>query len=381
MSDVNPPLAAVSSAITACTLSDTQMRLLRCLAEARFCSGPALAQRLGLTRTAVWKQVQSLKHLGLTVHSVAGKGYSLAMPLELLDEQRIRDGLSQAVRSRVADLQVYGVLDSTNDFLLRQPPSTTGGAWVCLAEMQTAGRGRQGRPWVSPFGASIYLSLLWRFAEGPATLGGLSLAVGVAAVRALRRVGVEGVGLKWPNDLLWRGRKLGGVLIEVNGESHGPCRAVLGLGLNGALPAQAATAIDQSWVDLQEVCDGAPPARNHLATALIEECVTLLADYADVGLKAYLPEWRSLNCLQDQPVVVHFAQHQEAGIARDVTDDGLLVLELPNGRRKAYAAGEVRLRSNDNRSNLIPPLPPGEGRGEGGYQAHTAATPATRTIG
>ncbi|TAN49337.1 MAG: bifunctional biotin--[acetyl-CoA-carboxylase] ligase/biotin operon repressor BirA [Methylococcaceae bacterium] len=319
------------------------MRLLRCLAEARFCSGPALAQRLGLTRAAVWKQIQSLKQLGLTVHSVAGKGYSLSAPLELLDDARIRDGLSEAVRSRIAGLQIHGVLDSTNDYLSRQ--ASQDGALVCLAEMQTAGRGRQGRSWVSPFGASIYLSILWRFAEGPASLGGLSLAVGVAAVRALQRVGVEGVGLKWPNDLLWRGRKLGGVLIEVSGESHGPCRAVLGLGLNGALPAPAAAAIDQSWVDLQEICQGTPPSRNQLAAALIEACVALLADYAGHGLKAYLPAWRRLNCLQDQPVTVHFAQHQETGIARDVTDDGLLVLELPDGRRKAYAAGEVRLRS------------------------------------
>lgn len=334
----------MSSSITAPALSESQTRLLHCLADGRFCSGAVLAQRLGLCRAALGKQIHSLESLGLTVHSVAGKGYRLSVPLELLDHTAICDGLAQAVRSRIAELQLHGVLDSTNSYLLRQRNSPDASAVVCLAEMQTAGRGRSGRQWVSPFGTSIYLSILWRFAEGPVVLGGLSLAVGAAAVRALHRCGVDGVGLKWPNDLLWCGRKLGGVLIEVAGESHGPCRAVLGLGLNGALSAQAGAGIDQAWVDLAEICGGKPPSRNRLAALLIEELVDVISRYAETGLRPYLSEWRQLNCVLDQPVVMHMADRHETGIARDVTDDGLLLLEMPDGSRKAYAAGEVRLR-------------------------------------
>lgn len=325
-------------------LSDSQSRLLRCLADGRFCSGAELALRLGLTRAAVWKQVHGLESLGLTVYSVAGKGYRLAAPLELLDAAAIMEGLSAQARSHVAELHTHAVVDSTNAHLLRLGTVAEAGALVCLAEMQTAGRGRGGRHWVSPFGASIYLSLLWRFPEGPAALGGLSLAAGVAAVRALQRCGVEGVGLKWPNDLLWRGRKLGGVLIEVAGENHGPCRVVVGVGINGAVPEHAGAGIDQDWVDLAALCGGRPPSRNRLAALLIEELVDLLSRYSATGLKAYLPEWRRLNCVLDRPVAMHWADRCENGIARDVTDDGLLLLELPDGSRKPYASGEVRLR-------------------------------------
>lgn len=324
-------------------LSELQTRLLRRLADGRFYSGTELAQGEGLSRAAIWKHIEALEnHLGLAVHRVAGKGYRLAAPLELLDRAGLWDSLADGTRQHLAGLHVHSVIDSTNAYLLRLRKSETGGH-ACLAEMQTAGRGRSGRQWVSPFGASLYLSLLWQF-EGPAVLGGLSLAAGVAVVRALNRLSIIGVGLKWPNDLLWQGRKLGGILIEMAGESHGPCSVVLGVGLNGKLPATAGAGIDQAWVDLAEVCGGQTPPRRRLAALLIDALVELLSGYGQQGLAAYLPEWRRHHCLQDQPVVLHLADRQENGIARGVDDDGLLLLELADGSRKAYAAGEVRLR-------------------------------------
>lgn len=322
------------------SLSDTQIHLLRHLADGHFRSGADLAQRLGLTRAAVWKHIHALEGVGLHVHSVAGKGYRLAAPLDLLDRNTLQERIAPECWAQLTELQVHTLLDSTNAHLLRQ-----GSAGIaCLAEAQNAGRGRSGRHWVSPFAASIYLSLSWHFAEGPAVLGGLSLAVGVAAARALSRCGIGEIGLKWPNDLLWRQRKLGGVLIEVVGESHGPCRVVVGVGINGAVPAQAGTAIDQSWVDLAEVTGGRPPSRNQLAAGLIEELVTLLRHYPEYGLQAHLPEWRRLNCVLDRPVTLHLAERSLPGVARDITEDGLLVLDLEDGTRKAFAGGEVRLR-------------------------------------
>jgi BirA family biotin operon repressor/biotin-[acetyl-CoA-carboxylase] ligase len=324
-------------------LSELQTRLLQRLADGRFYSGTELAQGEGLSRTAVWKHIAALEQqLGLTIHRVAGKGYRLAAPLELLERDSLWDSLAADTRQHLAGLHLHQRIDSTNAYLLRLRKSTPGGH-ACLAEMQTAGRGRSGRQWVSPFGASLYLSILWQF-EGPAVLGGLSLAAGVAVVRALNRLGISGVGLKWPNDLLWQGRKLGGILIEMAGESHGPCSVVLGVGLNGKLPATAGAGIDQAWVDLAEIGGGSSPPRQQLAALLIDALAELLSGYSQQGLAAYLPEWRRLNCILDQPVVLHLADRQEQGIARDVNDDGLLLLELADGSRKAYAAGEVRLR-------------------------------------
>lgn len=327
--------------------SESQFRLLQCLADGQFHSGADLAERLGLTRAAVWKQMHGLESLGIAFHSVAGKGYKLVSALDLLDSDQILSGIAAKSARNIAALQVHPALDSTNAHLLRLPAVDPGKAIVCLAEMQTAGRGRQGRRWISPLGASIYLSLLWRFDEGPAALGGLSLAVGVAAVRALRRCGVEAIGLKWPNDLLWRNRKLGGVLIEVVGESHGPCRVVVGLGLNVSVPRRAGEQIDQDWVDLAEICSGRPPSRNLLSSLLVEEMVDLLCDYAEKGLTAYLPEWRGHNCVLNQPVRLQLVDRSETGVVRDVTEEGLLMLEHQDGSLKSYASGEVSLRLVD----------------------------------
>jgi BirA family biotin operon repressor/biotin-[acetyl-CoA-carboxylase] ligase len=229
------------------------------------------------------------------------------------------------------------------DIAQQQPAS----AWVCLAEYQTAGKGRRGRTWVSPFGHNIYVSLLWRFQDGPAAIAGLSLAIGVAVIRALRQAGITEAGLKWPNDIYWRGRKLAGILIEVSGESSGPCHAVIGLGLNLYLPPVQAEAIEQAWVDLQQIV-GEPFTlqRNRWVALLLNEIVPVVADYPTRNLSDYVSEWRNYDCMSGQAVNIFMGEQVFAGIVRGVDDQGLLLLEDDAGNLRTFASGEVSFRAS-----------------------------------
>ena len=127
---------------------------------------------------------------------------------------------------------------------------------VCTAEQQTAGRGRRGREWISPFGRNLYVSTVWEFTQGAAALEGLSLAVGVAVAQALKGLGLPEVQLKWPNDIQHEGKKLGGVLLEMVGDASRQCQVVVGIGVNVAMPGAAANAIDQAWTDISRMTAG-----------------------------------------------------------------------------------------------------------------------------
>jgi BirA family transcriptional regulator, biotin operon repressor / biotin---[acetyl-CoA-carboxylase] ligase len=322
---------------------DRRDALLRLLADGQLHSGAELAAALGVSRAAVWKTLhRAAEELGLELKAVRRKGYMLARPLELLDRAAIEAALPAPVRAGL-DIEVRFSVDSTNTRLMQAAGAGAPSGRVCLAERQLAGRGRAGRGWVSPFGENIYLSMLWRYPGGPAGLGGLSLACGVAVAELLRGAGVADIALKWPNDLHWRRRKLGGLLLEVAGESHGPSHVVVGLGLNRRLGSQQAAAIDQPWVDLGGVLGDALPGRNALAAALIEALAAALAAYGEHGLAPFLPAWRGFDAYQGEPVVLLMGGQQLAGTCAGIADDGALLLDTPEGLR-AFHAGEVSLR-------------------------------------
>ena len=328
-------------------MSNTLKQLLALLADGEFHSGTTLAQLLAVSRSAVWKQLQCLEAWGIEIVAVTGKGYKLQRALQLLDQTQIQSALLPAVAALVQRLEVHDELASTNSYLLDIAQQQPASAWVCLAEYQTAGKGRRGRTWVSPFGHNIYLSLLWRFQDGPAAIAGLSLAIGVAVIRALRQAGITEVGLKWPNDIYWRGRKLAGILIEVSGESSGPCHAVIGLGLNLYLPPVQAEAIEQAWVDLQQILgEQIALQRNRWVALLLNEIVPVVADYQTRKLSDYVNEWRTYDCLAGQAVNIFMGEQVFAGIVRGVDNQGLLLLEDDAGNLRAFASGEVSFRAS-----------------------------------
>lgn len=324
----------------------TTEALLQALADGEFHSGEELGQVMAVSRTAVWKQVKKLEELGLDVESVKGRGYRLAGGVELLDKAVIERGLLPGVKEQVSLFDVLGVVESTNKLAMEYALSKPGSGYVCTAEQQTAGRGRRGKPWHSPYAGNIYLSVVWEFASGAAALEGLSLAVGVAVVDALNACGVEGVQLKWPNDLLFNHRKLAGILLEMTGDAAGPCQVVVGIGLNVMMSSDSAGKIDQPWVDVDTITGGGV-SRNQLMSALLNQLLPLLAHYERDGFAAYREQWQQLDAFAGQQVFVSLGQEVVTGKAAGVDSDGALVLETASGRR-LFSGGEVSLRRVDD---------------------------------
>lgn len=321
-------------------ISITQKKILSILADGAFHSGTELASRLGLSRSAIWKQLDFLSDLELGYVAVKGKGYRLDRSLQLLDEGVLYKFVDERTRAMISQLEIHDVLPSTNTYLsgLSMQPATPG--YVCIAEKQSAGRGRRGRQWISPYGNNVYLSILWRFQSGPAAISALSLAVGVAVIRALKVFNIDGLGLKWPNDIYSRGRKLGGILIEVTGESDGPCAAVIGLGLNLFLSEREAEGIDQAWTDLSRISTFKLD-RNRLVAVLLIQLCRVLESYENLGIKAYLSEWRSYDCLFGERAKVFIGGHEFEGAIAGIDDQGLLLMRHADGTVRAFASGEL----------------------------------------
>lgn len=318
-------------------------RVLALMSDGAWHSGAQLAAELGLSRNAVWKQFERIREAGLDVESTAGRGYRLPGGLELLDAARVRGELSAASRRQLSGITVLPSVDSTNRWLYEEARAGAPAGRVCLAEMQTAGRGRRGRGWVSPFGTNVYCSVLWRFDAGPMALGGLSLAVGVAAVRALERAGVRGVGIKWPNDLLWDNRKLAGVLVEASGESDGPAMAVAGVGINRFLSGEARRRVDQPFAELRDLPGGACVGRNRLAGLLVDEMFAIFTGFAAHGFESWRADFERLDLLRGRPVRILTGERTLQAEVLGVDDTGRLRAQTADGERR-FASGEVSLR-------------------------------------
>ncbi|MFZ2406204.1 MAG: bifunctional biotin--[acetyl-CoA-carboxylase] ligase/biotin operon repressor BirA [Methylobacter sp.] len=322
-------------------ISDKQKIILTLLADGEFHSGTELADALGISRSAVWKQLNGLADLGLSHSAVTGKGYRLDNPLELLNASKINEAVNGQAGALISSLEIHDQIDSTNRYLVERAQNNAPSGAVCFAEYQTAGKGRRGRQWVSPYGCNIYLSILWRFQQGPAAISGLSLAIGVAVIRALKQHQINDIGLKWPNDIYSQGKKLGGILVEVSGETDGPCCAVIGLGLNLFLPESEAETITQAWTDLRKITGQTRLFRNKLAGTLLNHLLLVIAEYENVGIRAYLDEWRSYDCLIGKPATLFIGQQQFAGIVRGIDDNGMLLIERPDRSVQTFASGEV----------------------------------------
>ncbi len=316
-------------------------QVVAALADGRWHAGTALAARFGISRTAVWKQIGKLQRYGLQVQSRRGHGYRLPLPIELLDAARVEAGIAAAASARLRGLELLWETDSTNQRLLDRAAHEDITGQACLAEFQHAGRGRRGRRWEAPLGTGLCLSLGWRFAEGAAAVTALGLVVAVAGMRAMRRLGVQAPAIKWPNDLMWSQRKVGGVLVEMHGEAGGPCTVAIGIGLNVCLPPALAGTFRQPWTDLRTAA-AAPVGRNAAAAAVLEALLEVLAALEAQGLAALLHEWAGYDLLRDREVEVQLPDRTVTGTARGIDAAGALLVDA-GGARTRYLSGDVSL--------------------------------------
>lgn len=311
-------------------------------------SGVELAAKAGVTRAAVWKQIEALRACGVPIEAGGNSGYRLPWPVQLLDVARIRAALSAAVVKQLGALEMHWELDSTSSELQRRG-ATVADLSIVLAETQSAGRGRRGRSWLSPPGLNIYLSCVKRFDTGFAALPGLSLAIGVIVQRALAALDIAGTGLKWPNDVLAiapgkTAGKLAGILVELSGEFQGPCAAVIGIGLNLRLTDALREQAGQPACDLTALAGGMPPDRNRTAAALITELVEGLRQFEREGFAGFVDEYARHDLLRDQPLRLGGAGGERDGIGAGVDDRGALLLRLPSGGIQRIDSADVTVR-------------------------------------
>ncbi|MFA5370350.1 MAG: biotin--[acetyl-CoA-carboxylase] ligase [Sideroxydans sp.] len=315
--------------------------LLHLLADGEFHSGEAMAAQLGFSRASVHNALHDTGGCGLVLHRVRGRGYRLAQPLYWLNTAMIESQLADV--GRKVHLEIADHATSTNAVLLQRAALGAPSGSVLAAEWQSAGRGRLGRSWHAGLGDALTFSLLWRFGCGVGALSGLSLAVGVAVLRAMDELGVQGVGLKWPNDILLGEGKLAGILLEAQGDMLGPSAVVIGIGLNLAVSETTRAAIGQPVGDLAAA--GVPLAeRNRVFGMLLKHLLRILDEFAAHGFGVLRAEWERNHVFQQRTVTLVLPDGvQVTGQVRGVTDEGALRVTTAAGEQ-VFHAGEISLR-------------------------------------
>ncbi len=310
--------------------------ILSLLSDGEFHSGSDLGRALGVSRTAVWKTLGQLEELDLSLESVKGRGYRLSRGLDLLDDGEILSHIGSEVAANV-DIEVLLRTGSTNSYLLGKVPS--GKLYdCCFAEYQTQGKGRRGRKWVSPFARNIYFSMAFDLEGGAEALSGLSLVIGLSVARTLKKKGVTGIELKWPNDIWLQGKKIAGILVELHGEATTAWRVVLGLGLNVDMTEAEAEEIDQPWACLASVLQ---LDRSEVSGIVLSGLIKDLELFKTYGFTSFSKEWLAYDGLLGKRVAINGGV--TTGIARGVDVTGALLLEQEEGL-VTINAGEVSVR-------------------------------------
>jgi len=320
--------------------------LVRRLADGARHDARSLTAGLELDAAALERELRALSAWGLDVVHLPGDGYRLPSAPVLLDAKRIRAALDAPTAASCAGLELLDETDSTNARLLAAIPPAPGEWRACLAEYQSAGRGRRGRAWTQAFGSGLCLSFGWSFTEPPRALTALGLAAGVALLRALDGLGVDGVALKWPNDVLRHGGKLGGILSELHQDTSRSVHVVIGVGLNVRLGENARSDILESGgMDPADLADVEPPVeRNRLAARAIGALAAMAREFAVSGFAPFANEWRAADALRDRRVRVQAATTEQEGVARGIDADGALCIEI-SGELRRVVAGDVSLRA------------------------------------
>ena len=303
-------------------------------------SGDALGQALALTRAGVWQHIQILKTMGLPIASYHRKGYQLSQPIERLSKESILSHVNPS--HQLEGLDLFATLPSTNQYLIeRAQPNIH--CRACIAEHQSSGKGRLRRPWVSPFGGSVALSILRRFFFDPSCLMGLSLAVAVAVVRALEHYGLDThpIHLKWPNDVYLHDKKLGGILLELHGALNSESCVVLGVGLNIRLDQDVS--IDQPYTDLQSIHSDQPIEHNRLTGLILDAILQALSQFETYGFSCFMDEWHAHDYLYQRAISLQYNQKIIEGVSQGITERGELIIKENDGTLHHLLSGEAKL--------------------------------------
>ncbi|KAA1170461.1 biotin--[acetyl-CoA-carboxylase] ligase [Marinobacter salinexigens] len=313
--------------------------LISLLSDGRVHSGESLAAKMGVSRTAIWKQIRRAMEEGFVIDTIRGRGYQLVSDVDLLDFDDILSSVAEEYRSAIS-LRVLDEVDSTNAEVVRAGHSGTHDIPVVIADCQTAGRGRRGRNWSSPRGENLYLSLGLTFDGGFSVLDGLSLVLGVAVADALEGLGAREIGLKWPNDIFIERAKLGGILIELQGElQEGVVQVICGIGIN--VHMKSAEGVDQAWSSLDQAVSGQQWCRNEIAGALISAVLNAADVFTRFGFGHFREAWQQRDIFQGKPIAARGGEI--SGIGAGIDETGNYLLDTDTGL-VPVRAGEISLR-------------------------------------
>lgn len=318
-------------------LNENLIKLVALLNDGQYHDGDSLGAALHMTPSAVWKAIKKLQAYGVAVDSIKGKGYALPVACELIDGKEIK----KRIKPEKADISVFESIASTNDYLksfkqAKQPK-------ICFAEEQTQGKGRLNRTWASPFGKNIYFSCLYPFQKDVSELSGLSLVTGIAIVKALKDVGMtQAIGVKWPNDIMYENKKMAGVLIEIQAESHSVSQVIIGMGVNVNMLNDPTQSITQEWTSFAKVT-GKIINRNKICAALIVQLLQELKRFDSEGFVSYIDEWMQIDYLANRYITVKNNNEKITGIMVGINEQGHLLLRLANGVVRAFSSGDTSI--------------------------------------
>lgn len=317
--------------------------LLPLLDHTEYRSGQELAAHFNVTRATVHNCIARIEGLGIQLDRVPGRGYRLCTPIDLLDEHAIVSNLAPDVADSLFTMQYIQQVDSTNEVAAKLvlPPAQKFS--LVLAEAQSAGKGRRGRSWASPFAANIYMSLVWSLQRAMHEAGALSPYLAIYIVEALHALGLPGLGLKWPNDIYCNNKKLAGLLIECSGELSNACKIVVGLGVNVAMTKYKHIDIDQEWTDIHFNVPNWLLTRSELTVRLINSMVAGLKSFEETSVADLVQRWARWDVMKNMQVNVHADAQVRHGIARGIDIDGCLLLESGQGVER-ISVGDVSLR-------------------------------------
>jgi len=321
-------------------MGTARFSLLRILADGEVRSAERIRRALGLSEIEMNALASEIEALGLRVLRESGSDYRLAEPIDLYDTKLLAERVKE--ECPVLRLEVLDECPSTNTALAERAKAGAAHGTVLVCEHQSAGRGRRENTWVSAVGASVTLSLLWRFSRTAAELSGLSLAVAVGAAKGLEGLGVRDVALKWPNDLFWGGGKLGGILIETTGDTAGRIAAIIGIGINMRLGPAARERIGRPVSDVA-LSSPAMPSRTAVVAGVLSSVASSLELFSREGFAPFRQAWLERHAWQGRRVVLSQADLRVAeGQVVGVAEDGALELASDQGTRR-FHNGEFSL--------------------------------------